>query len=130
MLEKTVLFLENFIREVLELFNEQEVREEKHSNQCAELLLRDALHPDLFFYLHGEKPIKNLIELSEELNNMSEKTFVYHVREEKNDFAEWVNNVVGDSILAEKMFKAKTLPRLRNTVNVRVEWLKSKAGLE
>lgn len=126
MLEKTVLFLENFIRDVLDVFNEHESRDENHSNQCAKILLRDVPHPELYFYLRGVHPIKNLCELSEYLNEVDDHTFAFHVNSNKNDFAEWVDTAIGDKALAEKMFNARTLPRLTNAVNVRVEWLKSK----
>ncbi|MBN2127419.1 MAG: hypothetical protein JW703_03435 [Candidatus Diapherotrites archaeon] len=126
MLEGMVLFLENFIRDVLDVFNEHESRDESHSSQCAEVLLRDVPHPDLYFYLRGSYPIKNLCELSEHLNEMDEHTFVFHVNSQKNDFAEWIATAVGDKVLAEKIFNSRTLPRMANAVNVRVEWLKSK----
>ncbi|MFH1588615.1 MAG: hypothetical protein ABIA76_04730 [Candidatus Diapherotrites archaeon] len=126
MIEDLLIKLENFARDVLDFFTEEHEKEETHSSQCSEILLRDMPHPDLFFYLNGVVPIKNLYELKEVMNSIDEDTFGYHVDEKGNGFAEWVEKAVGDKMLAEKMHAAPSLKRMQNAVNVRVEWLQSR----
>lgn len=61
--------------------------------------------------------IANLIELSDTFNRMSEEVFNYHVNDMKNDFADWVEYVLGDSELAGKLRGARK-PRSARTVVV------------
>jgi hypothetical protein len=99
-----------------------------NSSQCAAILLSDVKHPELYFYLEGNKnrAIKNLCELSDYMQAIPETTFVFHVSKEKNDFAQWVEEKVGDKILAQQMHKAPSQKRMAELVGLRVEWLKSR----
>ncbi len=62
---------------------------------------------ECFWVCNGEI-LKNLKELSNTLNKMSENVFKYHVTKEKNDFAEWVEKVFGDKTLARELKRLKT----------------------
>ena len=43
---------------------------------------------------------KNISELADSLKKMSMETFESHVNHEKNDFAKWIYDVIGDTKLA------------------------------
>jgi hypothetical protein len=56
------------------------------------------------FKLHKTSiEIKDLPELAEALEIMSEESFSHHVSERKNDFAIWVQEVLHDDELAERL---------------------------
>lgn len=60
----------------------------------------DDVDGDKRFFVCDGSIIKNLKELGVVLKNMSDETFGYHVNEEKNDFSNWVKDVIGDEELA------------------------------
>ena len=59
-----------------------------------------------FIVADGRK-LKNIIELADALETMSEEIFRHHANEFKNDFASWVKDVFYDHSLAEDMTRAK-----------------------
>ena len=97
----------------------------------ARLWLSDA-PPDKVFRCRDGRELKNLQELSVALRTMSTDTFDHHVTAEKNDFANWVKDVIGDEALADDLRQAGD----RTTVTRRLEdrlgqlrttaWLKEK----
>jgi len=78
------------------------------------------------FWCHDGKLIKNLGELEKALNDMSDETFHYHSGEGRNDFSNWVRDVVGDEKLANDLSKAKSRIRAGNAVAQRISFLQSK----
>jgi len=79
-----------------------------------EMKLFHNVPPESYFYLYNGVIIKNLHEMIEALEIMEEDTFRHHVNDKKNDFAEWINNVVKDKGLAEKVYKSKTRDEIIN----------------
>ena len=80
---------------------------------------------DKRFWCHDGKIIKNLRELRNSLNNMSDETFHYHSGEGKDDFSKWVQEVVGDITLAEDLSKAKSRMQASQAVAQRISFLES-----
>jgi len=78
------------------------------------------------FWCHDGKLIKNLGELEKALNDMSDETFHYHSSEGRNDFSNWIRDVVGDNKLAKDLSKAKSRIRASNAVAQRISFLQSK----
>jgi hypothetical protein len=62
-------------------------------------LLEDVT-PENYFVLSDGRPLKNLIELSDALEEMNDDVYGHHVTEDKNDFARWVHDVFGDEELS------------------------------
>lgn len=60
--------------------------------------------------------ISNLVELKEELERMTQDVFEYHVTESKNDFADWIQYVLGDPALADKLRTAHKPKAARSVV--------------
>ena len=59
-----------------------------------------------FIVADGRK-LKNIIELADALETMSEEIFRHHANEFKNDFSYWVKDVFYDNSLAEDISRAK-----------------------
>lgn len=70
----------------------------------------------------------NLAELESGLKLMSAKIFKSHVNAEKNDFSNWIYDVIGDIELAESIRKCKDKKTLLQRVASRVDHLKSLAS--
>jgi hypothetical protein len=78
------------------------------------------------FWCQDGKVVKNLKELEEALDDMGDETFHYHSGEGRNDFSNWVRDVVGDEKLANDLSKAKSRIRAGNAVAQRISFLQSK----
>ena len=81
---------------------------------------------DNVFWCYGGRVVKNLEELSAALREMSEETFRYHVSGGKNDFSNWVRDVIGDRTLANQLKKAATRGAAARRVEARVGWLRAR----
>ena len=78
------------------------------------------------FWCHDGKLIKNLGELEKALSDVSDETFHYHASEGRNDFSNWVRDVVGDNKLANDLSKAKSRIQANKAVSQRISFLRSK----
>ncbi len=63
---------------------------------------------DKVFSLADGRTFRSLYELIDVLRDMDDATFYHHVNAEKNDFASWIGDAVGDSALAERVAALKT----------------------
>jgi hypothetical protein len=79
------------------------------------------------FRLNDGKDLRNLEELAVALSDMNEQVFSHHVTEQKNDFSNWIKDVIGDSTLAKNLTKASERAQARQIVQDRVAWLKDRA---
>ena len=59
------------------------------------------------FVVADGKKLKNVIELADALETMTEEIFKYHVNGSKNDFSNWVRDVFYDHSLADDLSTAK-----------------------
>jgi hypothetical protein len=78
------------------------------------------------FWCHDGKLIKNVGELEKALNDMGDETFHYHSVEGRNDFSNWIRDVVGDEKLANDLSKAKSRIQASKAVAQRISFLQSK----
>lgn len=79
--------------------------------QTVEVIIRkkvlgEAPEEHHFVVADGRK-LKNIIELADALETMSEEIFGHHVNEARNDFSAWVKDVFYDHSLAEDISRAK-----------------------
>jgi hypothetical protein len=79
----------------------------RKSNQTKPSIAR-SVGPENYFFLADGRPLKNLLELADALEEMTDEIFQHHVNEHKNDFAKWVSEVFGDEELALKLGHTKT----------------------
>ena len=59
------------------------------------------------FRLASGKNIKNVYELASDLKAMDDKTFSYYCNSEKDDFANWIGDVLKDRVIAEHLKRVK-----------------------
>lgn len=58
------------------------------------------------FRNHDGTMLRNMCELEKALGTMSDDTFAYHSSGSKNDFSNWVKDIIGDDKLAAELQKA------------------------
>ena len=70
------------------------------------------------FWVADGKILNSLLALQSALDEMEAAVYAHHVTKEKNDFAQWVSDVLCDKACASALTKAKT-PTAARTVVVR-----------
>lgn len=73
------------------------------------------------FWTTDGKIVANLVELRDTLTKMGDAVFSHHVTKDKNDFADWVEFVLGDAELAVKLRGAKKATSARTVVVSRLK---------
>lgn len=73
------------------------------------------------FWLQDGQVLNSLLALKAALEAMEKTVFAHHVNTEKNDFADWVDLVLGDGECALALRKAKTAKSAHTVV---VKYLK------
>lgn len=63
---------------------------------------------EFVFYCNNGHVLRNMNELASELKSMSEETYFYHANMEKNDFVNWVRDIIKDETLAINLQKARS----------------------
>jgi hypothetical protein len=79
------------------------------------------------FYCHDGKILNNLYELKNALEKMNHACYIHHVTDEKNDFARWVREVLGDDKLANDLGKVTSQKEASLFVKDRIVWLQDRA---
>ena len=91
----------------------------------AERLLAD-VPGEYVFRSHDGEILKNLSELGRALSNMSDETFAFHANAQKNDFSNWVRDVIKDEKLATELVKSPTQSEAAARVADRINFLSKK----
>ena len=84
--------------------------------------------PEQCFWVNNGPILKNLGELADSLQQISDETYNHHVSREKNDFSRWVNDVIGDQQLANELLSSKNKESAAKKLQKRLNSLKTKAG--
>jgi hypothetical protein len=82
----------------------------------AKRYLAEVGQPWTAFWCHKGPIVKSIAELSLVLPKMPEATFKHHVTEAKNDFASWVEAVIGDKELADAIRATKAQKSMAKAV--------------
>ncbi len=61
------------------------------------------VRPEFSFIIVNGKAVRDLPALALELENLDDSMFHHHVNETKNDFANWVREVIGEIELADAL---------------------------
>ncbi|MBN2422658.1 hypothetical protein JXB41_05495 [Candidatus Woesearchaeota archaeon] len=69
-------------------------------------------NPENYFILVTGVPLKNLKELVNSLEIMNDWVFKHHVNETRNDFSEWIKNVLDEKHLAEEIRNIRDIREL------------------
>ncbi len=84
-----------------------------------------AVQPDKAFWVNNGPILKSLDEFAKALKNLKPEQFLHHVNKQKNDFAKWISDVVGDAILAQRIRALKTKEAMAKAVQQRINSLKN-----
>ena len=76
--------------------------------------------PQKVFWVHNDGSLKNLDDLAMVLEMMPDDVFKHHVNRDKNDFANWINEVIGDIELAKDIRKLKTRDVIFKVIKKRI----------
>jgi hypothetical protein len=90
--------------------------------QPAKKFLND-VPEEYVFWSNDGRILHNLKELADGLNGMSDETYAFHANAEKNDFANWVRDIIKDANLAKDLLKAKNRPQAARMVTSRIAFL-------
>lgn len=83
--------------------------------------------PDQYvFWCHDGRMIRSIRELKEALEFMSDEAYAYHANREKNDFSNWIKDIIGDEKLARDLFKSSNKRQAADYVKAREMFLTSK----
>lgn len=84
--------------------------------------------PEQCFWVNNGPILRNLEELAKTLPELSDDVFYHHVSNEKNDFSNWIRDVIGDQALASDLLSSKNKESALKKVRNRLNSLKRKAG--
>lgn len=84
--------------------------------------------PQQCFWVNNGPILKSMEELASMLPEINDEAFHHHVNNEKNDFSNWVNDVIGDKKLANDLLSSKSKESALKKVRSRLNSLKKKAG--
>ena len=76
-------------------------------NKKTQQIFKD-IKPEFYFKLIDSSEIKNLLELADALEKMSDDVFYYHVNEQKNDFSNWIRDIFKEKDLADNIKKSNS----------------------
>jgi hypothetical protein len=102
--------------------------EERVTEELARIYLRNVEPMWKAFWFHMHLVAKNLEEFSEGMGQISDEVFAYHASGQKNDFAGWVQEVIGDSVLARRLEAVATKEETARVLRERVAELKKGLG--
>jgi len=113
-------------RRVTKLVEEvSEMSKVKVTKQDAEKLLANVPEEQVFWCCDG-RIFRNMRDLADGLENMSDETFAYHLNCDKSDFSNWLRDVIGDEKLARDLENPLTRQEAAERVNDRVTFLNMK----
>jgi hypothetical protein len=75
------------------------------------------------FWCQDGKVFSDLAELGEGLVAMSDETFAYHSNAEKQDFSNWIRDIIGDELLAEYLVGEADRLHAADYVSARITFL-------
>ena len=84
--------------------------------------------PEQCFWVNNGPILKNVEELANALESISEDIYSYHANNDKNDFSKWIGDVIGDQKLANELLSSKSRESALKKVKNRLNSLKKKAG--
>ena len=100
----------------------------------AKILKKDAerllanVPEEYVFRCYDGRTFRNMEELSQALKSMGDEGFTHHANAEKNDFRNWVKDVIKDEKLARDLAKSRDQLQAAKAVENRMSFLKSKLG--
>ena len=78
------------------------------------------------FWVTDGRVLRNLKELASALRSMSDEVYTFHAGDSRNDFSNWVRDVIGDNKLSNDLVKSNSPAKAAKAVEERVAWLEQK----
>ena len=78
------------------------------------------------FRCHDGLILQSMKQLGSALNSMTDETYVFHVNTKKNDFSNWVRDIIKDGMLANDLQKATNRAQAAKLVANRMAILSKK----
>ncbi len=100
------------------------VKRQSRSRSVVKKLLVRASDEHIFWCNDG-RTFRDLKELAEGLNAMSQETFYHHVTQVRNDFSNWVRDVIHDEELARSLGQAVCKEDAAAYVTARLDFYES-----
>lgn len=91
----------------------------------AERLLGNVADEYVFYCCDG-RVFRNMRELCDGLTAMSGESFTFHAGEDKNDFSQWVHDIIRDEKLARDLRKSSGQTQAARGVRTRIDFLSDK----
>ena len=88
--------------------------------------LLDNVPEEYVFWSCTGHVLRNMKELGEELGTMPGESYFFHANAEKNDFANWVRDIIKDKTLARNLQKAASQAQAAGVVAGRISYLSRK----
>ena len=79
------------------------------------------------FHCHDGSIFNNIHDLKTGLERMHQPAYHHHVTDDKNDFARWVREVLGDDKLSREIAAAPDKGEAARVVAARITWLTQRA---
>ncbi len=83
---------------------------------------------EVVFWVHDGGTLHDLAELAAALETMTDDTYAYHANAAKNDFVNWVRDVIGDQTLVTDLARAANRAAATAAVQTRLARLRSAAA--
>ncbi len=90
-------------------------------NHFTNMKFLDNVKPENSFILNNGFVIKSIPELANVLDDLDEGIFDHHVTSDRNDFANWVEHCIGDSVLVNRIREISTKDAFVDLLNTRIE---------
>ena len=74
------------------------------------------------FVVNDGQVLKNLSQLPAALRKMPQYAFAHHVNAERNDFGNWIKDVIGDEELAQTVSKLNSKTTISRAVQAKLRW--------
>lgn len=77
---------------------------------------KKTIKPENYFFLKDGRALKDISELAKVLDSIGKDVFDFHVNDAKNDFSNWIRDIIGEKELAEAIRKIKDPKQTRTII--------------
>ncbi len=91
------------------------VKDVKQKVSSSPAFVRD-VEPEFSFWLCDGRVVRNTAQLADAAATMSDDTYSFHANERKNDFADWIRDIIKDEALAYSVRKAKDRKEMESAI--------------
>lgn len=95
------------------------------AGKLAENAIKEEVEPELALWLSNGTTVKSLTELAAALKKLGAKDYKEHVNKERNEIADWAEEVLNDGSLARQLRRAKTKAKAAQAVESEIKKLKA-----